>query len=62
MGRGGVRRGAGAANLVDEFASALDDDLDTLRAVRALRAAVRQGDAAAAKWMTSILCGSAALS
>jgi cysteinyl-tRNA synthetase len=47
---------------VDEFASSLDDDLDTSRAVRALRAAVRQGDAAAARWMTSILCGSAALS
>jgi cysteinyl-tRNA synthetase len=62
LGRGGVRRGAGAADLVDEFASALDDDLNTPRAVRALRAAVRRGDAAAARWMTSVLCGPAALS
>ncbi|HEY4865158.1 MAG TPA: cysteine--tRNA ligase [Candidatus Dormibacteraeota bacterium] len=61
MGRGGVRRGDGASDLVDEFAAAMDDDLDTGRAVRALRAAVRRGDAAAARWMTSILCGSAAL-
>jgi cysteinyl-tRNA synthetase len=46
---------------VKEFAAALDDDLDTPRAVRALRAAVRRGDAASARWMTSMLCGSAAL-
>jgi cysteinyl-tRNA synthetase len=50
-----------AEDLVEEFAAALDDDLDTPRAVRVLRAAVRRQDAAAASWMTSILCGSASL-
>jgi cysteinyl-tRNA synthetase len=52
--------GAGA-DLVEEFSAALDDDLDTPRAVRALRSAVRRGDAASARWMTSILCGTASL-
>jgi cysteinyl-tRNA synthetase len=46
---------------VEEFAAALDDDLDTPRAVRVLRAAVRRREAAAARWMTSILCGTASL-
>ena len=59
---GGRPARAGAADLVADFSAALDDDLDTPRAVRALRAAVRRGDAAAAAWMTSILCGTAALS
>jgi L-cysteine:1D-myo-inositol 2-amino-2-deoxy-alpha-D-glucopyranoside ligase len=59
-GRGPVVRGAGA-ELVEEFSAALDDDLDTPRAVRALRGAVRRGDAASARWMTSILCGTASL-
>src|SRR5262245_1907445 len=55
-------RPAGAgADLVDEFAAAMDDDLDTPRAVRALRAAVRRRDAAAAAWMAGILCGTASL-
>jgi L-cysteine:1D-myo-inositol 2-amino-2-deoxy-alpha-D-glucopyranoside ligase len=49
------------ADLVAEFRAALDDDLDTPRAVRALRAAVRRGDAPAARWMLGILCGGAAL-
>ena len=47
--------------LVKEFNAALADDLDTPRAVRALRAAIRQRDAAAARWMLSILVGNASL-
>jgi len=39
----------------------MDDDLDTPRAVRALRAATRRRDAAAAAWMAGILCGDASL-
>jgi L-cysteine:1D-myo-inositol 2-amino-2-deoxy-alpha-D-glucopyranoside ligase len=58
---GGFRVLGAAQDLVEEFAAALDDDLDTPRAVRVLRAAVRRRDAAAARWMTSILCGSASL-
>jgi L-cysteine:1D-myo-inositol 2-amino-2-deoxy-alpha-D-glucopyranoside ligase len=63
---GGGGGGAGPAErpggpLAAEFAAALDDDLDTPRAVRALRVAVRRGDADAARWMTGILCGGAAL-
>jgi cysteinyl-tRNA synthetase len=53
-------RGA-AASLVREFTSALEDDLDTPRAVRALRAATRQRDAAAVRWMMGILVGDASL-
>jgi L-cysteine:1D-myo-inositol 2-amino-2-deoxy-alpha-D-glucopyranoside ligase len=48
--------------LVREFAAALDDDLDTPRAIRALRAALRERDAAAAAWMLGILAGTASLS
>jgi L-cysteine:1D-myo-inositol 2-amino-2-deoxy-alpha-D-glucopyranoside ligase len=51
-----------ATALADEFALALDDDLDTSRAVRVLSRAVAAGDEASARWMTSILCGDAALS
>jgi cysteinyl-tRNA synthetase len=47
--------------LLKEFNAALDDDLDTPRAIRALRRAVREGDAAAARWMLGILVGSASL-
>jgi cysteinyl-tRNA synthetase len=47
--------------LVKEFTAALADDLDTPRAVRALRAAIRQKDAAATRWMLSILVGTASL-
>jgi L-cysteine:1D-myo-inositol 2-amino-2-deoxy-alpha-D-glucopyranoside ligase len=53
---------AGASGvLVREFTSALDDDLDTPRAVRILRAATRRRDAAAVRWMMSILVGTASL-
>jgi L-cysteine:1D-myo-inositol 2-amino-2-deoxy-alpha-D-glucopyranoside ligase len=45
-----------------EFNAALADDLDTPRAARALRAAVRDGDAPAVRAMKEILLGSAALS
>ncbi|HVH63778.1 MAG TPA: class I tRNA ligase family protein [Candidatus Dormibacteraeota bacterium] len=47
--------------LMAEFNSALADDLDTPRAVRALRSALRQRDAAAARAMMSILIGDASL-
>ena len=63
----GVRRGAGAGpaaggkELVRGFADALNDDLDTPAAVRVLRRAVRERDAAAAAWMLGILAGTAAL-
>jgi L-cysteine:1D-myo-inositol 2-amino-2-deoxy-alpha-D-glucopyranoside ligase len=55
-----VPAGAGKA-LVREFNAALGDDLDTPRAIRALRRAVRERDAAAARWMLAILTGSASL-
>jgi L-cysteine:1D-myo-inositol 2-amino-2-deoxy-alpha-D-glucopyranoside ligase len=48
--------------LMMEFNAALADDLDTPRAVRALRAALRQHDAAAVRAMKEILLGSASLS
>ena len=48
--------------LLKELAAALADDLDTPRAVRALRAAVRQKDAAAVRAMKDVLLGTAALS
>ncbi|MGH7764465.1 MAG: class I tRNA ligase family protein [Candidatus Dormibacteraceae bacterium] len=57
-----VRDATPARALVAEFERALADDLDTPRAVRALRAALRQRDAAAASYMLGILVGSAALS
>jgi len=53
--------GAASPALIKEFNAALADDLDTPRAVRALRMAIRREDAAAVKWMLSILVGSAAL-
>jgi len=53
--------GAASPALIKEFNAALADDLDTPRAVRALRMAIRRKDAAAVKWMLSILVGSAAL-
>ena len=58
--KGSAPRSA-SADLVAEFRAALDDDLDTPRAVRGLRAAVGRRDAAAASWMAGILCGDAAL-
>ena len=45
-----------------EFNAALADDLDTPRAVRAFRAALREGDAPAMRAMQEVLLGSAALS
>lgn len=47
--------------LMAEFNAALADDLDMPRAVRALRAALRQRDAAAVRAMQEILLGSASL-
>jgi hypothetical protein len=47
--------------LIAEFNAALADDLDTPRALRALRVALRQRDAAAARWMLNILVGTASL-
>ena len=47
--------------LLKEFDAALGDDLDTPRAVRALRAAIRQNDAAAVRHMLGILVGTASL-
>src|SRR5438094_2255148 len=56
-----VRRTPGRA-LMAEFTAALADDLDTPRAVRALRPAVRQRDGAAVRAMRDVLIGSAAMS
>ena len=47
--------------LIAEFNAALSDDLDTPRATRVLRAALRQRDAAAVRWMLGILAGTASL-
>jgi L-cysteine:1D-myo-inositol 2-amino-2-deoxy-alpha-D-glucopyranoside ligase len=47
--------------LMKEFNAALSDDLDTPRAVRALRNAIRQKDAAAVKKMLAILVGTSSL-
>jgi hypothetical protein len=52
---------AGARRLLAQFTTALADDLDTPRAVRVLRAAVREGDAYAARQMLGILAGTASL-
>jgi L-cysteine:1D-myo-inositol 2-amino-2-deoxy-alpha-D-glucopyranoside ligase len=53
--------GAATRALLREFDEALEDNLDTPRAVRALRAAVREKDAAAVRSMASILLGTASL-
>jgi L-cysteine:1D-myo-inositol 2-amino-2-deoxy-alpha-D-glucopyranoside ligase len=53
--------GKASPALIKEFNAALADDLDTPRAVRALRLAIRRRDAAAVRWMLSILAGSASL-
>ena len=58
----GGRRPPPDRKLMAEFNAALADDLDTSRAVRALRKALRQGDAAAAQAMKHVLLGTAALS
>ena len=56
----GARVAPGRA-LMAEFSAALSDDLDTPRAVRALRAALRQRDAAAVRAMLDVLVGTASL-
>ena len=56
----GPKKPAGRA-LMTEFNRALADDLDTPRAVRALRSAVRQKDAAAVLAMQVVLLGTASL-
>lgn len=57
----GRREATGGRRLMAEFNAALADDLDTPRAVRALRLTVDQEDAAAARAMLGILVGSASL-
>ena len=47
--------------LIKEFNAALADDLNTPRAVRALRLAIRRRDAAAVRYMLGILAGTASL-
>jgi L-cysteine:1D-myo-inositol 2-amino-2-deoxy-alpha-D-glucopyranoside ligase len=54
-------RGPASPALIKEFNAALADDLDTPRAVRALRTAIRKKDAAAVAWMLGILAGNASL-
>jgi L-cysteine:1D-myo-inositol 2-amino-2-deoxy-alpha-D-glucopyranoside ligase len=49
------------SKVLAEFNAALADDLDTPRALRALRAALRERDAAAARRMLGILVGTASL-
>jgi L-cysteine:1D-myo-inositol 2-amino-2-deoxy-alpha-D-glucopyranoside ligase len=62
-GRVGPSKGmsVGTRRLIDQFNRALADDLDTPRAIRVLRAAVRERDAEAARWMMGILAGTASL-
>jgi L-cysteine:1D-myo-inositol 2-amino-2-deoxy-alpha-D-glucopyranoside ligase len=60
-GAGPTSLSRGDPGLLRAFAAAMDDDLDTPRAVNVLRSAVRRRDAAAAAWMTHVLCGTAAL-
>ena len=53
--------GQASPALIKEFNAALSDDLDTPRAVRALRLAIRKRDAAATRLMLGILVGTASL-
>ena len=53
--------GQPSPSLIKEFNAALSDDLDTPRAVRALRRAIRSKDAAAVRMMLGVLVGSASL-
>jgi len=48
--------------LLARFNNALADNLDTPRAIRVLRAAIRAGEADAARSMLSLLAGTASLS
>src|SRR5437773_9790529 len=59
--REGKRGAVPGRALMAEFNTALADDLDTPRAVRALRAALRQKDAAAVRAMRDVLIGTASL-
>jgi len=60
-GPGGAGPGGGRPDLVRKFTTAMDDDLDTSAALRVLRQAVRERDAAGAGWMLGVLAGSASL-
>jgi L-cysteine:1D-myo-inositol 2-amino-2-deoxy-alpha-D-glucopyranoside ligase len=53
--------GRASPALLKEFNAALADDLDTPRAVRALREAIRRRDAAAVRSMLDVLVGTASL-
>jgi L-cysteine:1D-myo-inositol 2-amino-2-deoxy-alpha-D-glucopyranoside ligase len=53
--------GKPSAGLLAEFEAALDDDLDTPRAIRALRVAARRKEGAAARAMLETLAGTASL-
>ena len=53
--------GSPGRKVMAEFNAALSDDLDTPRAVRALRAALAKKDAAAVRAMLAILAGTASL-
>ncbi len=57
----GAGAGPGVRAMPARFAAALADDLNTPEAMRQLRAAVREGDAAAARQMLAILAGTASL-
>jgi len=59
--REGKRGAVPGRALMAEFNTALADDLDTPRAVRALRAALREKDAAAVRAMRDVLIGTASL-
>jgi L-cysteine:1D-myo-inositol 2-amino-2-deoxy-alpha-D-glucopyranoside ligase len=59
--RGGGSKARPGRVLMGEFNTALADDLDTPRAVRTLREALRQRDAAAVRAMLDVLIGGAAL-
>jgi len=59
--RRGKRAAAPSKALMAEFNAALADDLDTPRATRALRSALRQRDAAAVRAMLDVLIGTASL-
>ena len=58
----GAGAGPGVRAVPARFAAALADDLNTPEAMRQLRAAVRDRDAAAARQMLAILAGTASLS
>ncbi len=60
-GPGGGPPAGASADLTAAFLDALARDLDTPLAIRVLRKAVRQGDAAAAGWMLGFLAGDAPL-